>query len=800
MAALAHLSRLFTRQRLFAALNVGGLALGIAVFLVLTLYVQHERGFNLFPGSDRLWVLQERNTGLGQTGDPRPRVMGGELDLLRADYPGIIGARYDSVGGTVRVDGRAAEQNVVLTDPDFFRLFGRRAIAGDPAQALRAPDTLVMTESCALKWFGSRAPIGATLRVTAGGKDKLYRLAAVVADIARGQEFDGDIFLRLDRDNVGSDWYDRWDKGNLWTFLSFTSDDAAASFERELLTFLARRAFPTALVRPNEYSQSLLPLSAVHLSLTNANGAVLTTLLSVGSLTLVIAILNYVNLATARSGQRAREIAMRKVLGATRRQLLVQFLSEALAMAALAVLVGFALAELSLPWINAMGGTSLAIDYSGELLLAIPMLVLGIAIAAGLYPAIVLSRHQPAQILVAASASSGGPGGTRLRRGLVVVQFAVAVAFAIVTAVMLTQVAYMARADLGFTRDGLLIVETTDFGSLDRARAMRLAAVLGTLPNVADVVMSDTAPGWILPADASNISRSDDPQRKVAASLMPIESGYFEAYRSRLLAGRLFDAAHGTDDMVAHNGISAGANIVINRTAAISLGFLHPEDAIGHVLAGGALRNAQIIGVIEDMRFGDPHTRQRPTLYARDPQSFGSAFTLRFRGTDARSLTDAVERQWKKTAPDIPFQVQSASESLDGYYQADRQRARLFTLGAVLAVVIGCIGLYGLAAFDTARRTREIGIRKTLGASTRDIMRLLLAGFLRPVLLANLVAWPVAYVGLRRWLAGFDDHITLSPLFFFGASAVAVLVATATVVAQSWKVARAEPARALRYG
>jgi putative ABC transport system permease protein len=245
-------------------------------------------------------------------------------------------------------------------------------------------------------------------------------------------------------------------------------------------------------------------------------------------------------------------------------------------------------------------------------------------------------------------------------------------------------------------------------------------------------------------------------------------------------------------------GSKRAFNTVINRTAVGLLGFASPQAALGKQVDGNGMMT--IIGVVDDLRFRGPREAIAGTFYRYDSRPMNDAFiTLRYNG-DPQKMADAVEATWKRIVPTEPFQGRTIEENLyKAYYEEDTRRGRLFTMGAVLAIAIGCIGLYGLAAFDTTRRIKEIGIRKALGASTRDVLQLLVTKFLRPVLLANLIAWPLAWVAMQRWLSTFDDRIGLSPLYFLLASAIAVLIAVATVIGQSWRVARAEPARALRY-
>ncbi|MEG8025467.1 FtsX-like permease family protein [Sphingomonas aurantiaca] len=494
---------------------------------------------------------------------------------------------------------------------------------------------------------------------------------------------------------------------------------------------------------------------------------------------------------------------MRKVLGGTRRSLMRQFLGEALATVAVAALIGLALAEIALPFVNTLGGTKLAIRYLGAdgILPPLVALVLGIALVAGLYPAFVLSSFRPAAVLASTRAPGGGRAGARLRGGLVVIQFAIAIAFAIATATMLAQTAHMRDADLGFRRDGLMIVRSLMTGGIDAPQRAAILRALAAVPGVTGVTVGNNAPGDQSTTNFSGYTRPGG--SSVKTSVMDVDTGrdYFRVYGARLIAGRLFDTAHADDRalLTLEQRKRTGPNIVINRKAATALGFASPAAALGQTINDGS-RPSTIIGVVDDVRFRSPRDPVDPVAYSYNSIDILSPYAaVRYAG-DPKAMATAMEAAWKRVVPGVPFDARSVEDNLfRRYYKADAQRSRLFTIGAVLAIAIGCIGLYGLAAFDTTRRVKEIGIRKTLGASTADVLMLLIGQFMRPVILANIVAWPLAYVAMQRWLAGFDDRIALSPMVFLGASLAAVLIASATVLGQAWRVSRAEPARALRY-
>lgn len=799
-SALISFYRALTRHRLFALLNIGGLALGIAVFLVLFLYVRFETGYDRsIPGADKLYIVQVRYFTPGYPKEASPYTMGAFLDHLRGDYPDVTGTRFWPMNAIVHQGSTVTDEQLSAVDPNFFALLTFPTANGDPAKALAGPDSAVITQQVARKYFGTQPAIGRSLTITIDGKTFTYRVAAVIADMPTDFSFPSDIFVPIVRARFANEWFDHWGSTSLTTFLRFPDRVAATAFEAELSRFAERHVFPDGNIKKGQWQQSLRPLVDNHLY-DPADRSAVTTLGIVGALTLLIAIVNYVNLATARSGLRAREVAVRKVLGGTRAALLRQFMLEAMATVALAALIGLAIAELALPLVNAAGGMALSIRYlgAGSILPPLIVMVFVVGAVAGLYPALVLTRFRPAAVLASARAPGGGRAGARLRAALVVGQFAIAIAFGISTVTMLAQAAHVRAADLGFKRESLFIL--TKFAWVEENQQASVLRAFAALPGVSAVTSAQNAPGDQMMTNTSNIYRAGlDESRGHSTMDVTVGTNYFPTVGARLIAGRLFDTAHPADDTaLRQKGSKAPYNVIINRTAAADLGFANPAAAIGQSLDGNGTMT--IVGVVDDLRFRGPREPVASVEYRYASQPFASPYGMVRYDGDPAAFRDAAEATWKRVVPTVPFAGRTVEENLyRRYYKTDAQRANLFTIGAVLAVLIGCIGLYGLAAFDTARRIKEIGIRKTLGASTADVLRLLIGQFMRPVVLANIIAWPIAFVAMRRWLGGFDDRIALSPMVFVGVALAAVAIATATIFAQAWRVARAEPARALRY-
>ncbi len=798
--AFTSLYRSLIRHRLHAMLNIGGLAVGVAVFFVLSLYVHFETSFEAWwPHADQIYLVQtDWKRSDGPFTGVFPQTMGGLLEEMKQDFPGLTGTRLQGGkdGGVVIRNGVAALEDVGQVDADFFKVFDLTLLRGNKAEALADPSSIVISQSAARKYFGTADPVGQTMTL-AFDTPEIYRVTGVFQDLPKATDFRYVILARLPANNP-TDWWHHWGSTSLQTYLRFPDRAAAEAFERTMPAFVERHGTrDLGDAASGKLALPLLPLGQMHFQPAGQASASLkltvVTLGLVGLLTLLIAIVNYVNLASSRAGLRAREVAIRKVLGASRATLILQFLGEAVLTVAVASLLGLILAELGLPLVNAAGGLSLSMPYT-VVVPVLAMLSLVVGVAAGFYPAVLLSRFPAAAVLASARAPGGGRSGTRARETLVVLQFGLVIAFLIGTAVLVAQTRHVRAADLGFKREGLLVIPS--FGYVEIPQRAALIAAFRTMPGVSVVTTADSAAGGSGNNNADNLTVPGRPGPGPSLRRINVGSDFFRAYAPQVLAGRVFDDGHRMDDITGLKP-TAPHNIVINRKAVSALGFQSPTDAIGKTVGEG--RSLTIVGVIDELRFFSPRLPANPTyyVYSRGIVAYPVA-TLRFTG-DPRITLDAIRVAWRRIAPQVPFFADTAERQLQKFYDDDDRATRLFGIGAGLAVVIGCVGLWGLAAFNTQRRVKEVGIRKTLGASSTDIVTLLVGQFLYPVLIANVIAWPLAFFAMRTWLAGFDDRIALSPLYFLGASLLALVIGVLTVLGQALRASRATPAWALRH-
>jgi putative ABC transport system permease protein len=521
---------------------------------------------------------------------------------------------------------------------------------------------------------------------------------------------------------------------------------------------------------------------------------------------------NFTNLATARASARAREVALRKVLGANRRQLMTQFLLESVLVAAVAMLLALAMVELLLPILSNFLDADLQMRYFGSEGMLMPILLLTalVGAAGGVYPAFYLSRFQPAQVLKANKSTAEAEGSGKLRSALVIGQFAVSIGLIICTAVVYAQTVHARTANPGFNREGLLEIDGLARRQLiDRTEA--IARQISQVPGVKSVARTGIS---IDPPGRSNtVVNVPGREQPVLMGQYAIDDQFFRTMEMQLIAGRELSANQPVDivplgldstDEDERAFAARGLNVVVNERGARDLGFANPADAVGKTFKMGFVdpQNgavpATIVGVVKDARFRSIREPLEPIAYRLSKYGLNT-LVVRYDDPEPNAVRERIEQEWRKITNEVPFQAEFSEDIVAELYSAEEGRAMIFAGFALLAVIVACLGLFGLAAFTAERRTKEIGIRKVLGARTGDIVKLLAWQFSKPVIIANLIAWPVAWYVMSDWLNDFDSRVDLGVTPFLLAGLAAWLIAIVTISSHAIRVARANPIHALRY-
>jgi putative ABC transport system permease protein len=812
---LAATLRNLARNRLYAAISVLSLAIGMAAAILTFLFVRDELTFDRsLPGHERLFVVQTRLAAPGEQPETVLQTIAPLASWMRLGFPEVRRvARYASAWVYVRQGDSSVYQNVGWVDPGFFRVIGLKTLAGDPDATMRRPDGLVLTRSMARRYFGVDAPLGRTLfvqKVPAPGKliSGPLTVGAVIEDPPSNTNIVSTVFAsglgRLSPQTEAD--AEPYVPGTKWlefrTFVQLADARQAAAVDRRLAALVRQRMFPPPVLSETPVGKtlamSLAPIARMHLiadptaEVPPANSTLLSALTAIALMILLAAGLNFVNLATARAARRATEVGVRKVSGAARRHLVLQFLGESLVYAAIAGVLAVALAEAGLPALDSLLQRSIRFPYWHDpgLIGLIAGLILLVGLAAGLYPALVLSAFRPSTAFRPVAADGRRQG---LRRALVVVQFALLIGLLSSILVIADQTRFALTKGTGLDTDQVVVTGGPSCRSLFADRLRRIAGVKGM------ACSSRTALGR---ASEDEPIRTPD-GRTLTAGVKTVDWGFFELYGLRPLAGRLPDRARGGDGTAFGDGWAARPRgTVVNQAMVRALGLGSPEAAIGAVFQAasrpGRYLPLQIIGVIPDYAFDLTKGPVEPAYFPVVPDA-DADLSFKVAADHIPETIAAVEAAWKASGSGIPLLWRFNSEYLNQVYAGVIRQAWLIGALAGVAVLIAAMGLFGTAAFVAEQRTKEIGVRKAMGASTPDILRLMLWSFGRPVLLANLIAWPVAWLVLARWLEGFARHIPLQPWMFLAAAAAALAVALATVLAHTLRVAAAKPALALRY-
>jgi putative ABC transport system permease protein len=820
--------RALAKSKTYSVINIAGLAIGMAACIMILLYIKYEQSYDK-------WLPDVANTYQLQSWYPHPQdeePLFSQMttyvakDRIKKDYPQVAAAVYALSTDPVFVkDGQATPtKNYVITDDDFLKVVNLPMVAGTGTPAAQ---TAIISQSEAVRRFGTDQVVGRTMTTISKGVARDFKITGVFRDIPKNSSMRLNAIERLDFNSFFTQepqFLTCWGCQSGWVYLKLKPGADVNQMQAQEPAWEKRNIpdEPNGAVNYNHGTDEdwvFVNLRDVHLGKAQGPGSMtpgndrrsIATFAIIAVLILGMAIVNFTNLATARAGQRAREVALRKVLGATRRQLVVQFVAESILISAVAMLLALALVELLVRPFAAFLDADLALNYfgAGGILLPAIGLALLVGIVSGIYPAFFLSRFKPAQVLKANRSAAETPGSGRIRGALVVGQFAVSIGLIICTAVIYGQTVYARSVDPGYKRDHILQVDNMNrYQIIPKAEMM--VEQMKHVPGVVAVGLTDIGVATDNNSNTGLIPPGSNKQ--VSIGQYGVNDGFKDAMGIKLLAGRWFDPNRPADDMTLDFPVQKeqetalagrGVNVVMNALAVKKLGFKSPQDAIGKVVRGELFEpgigqtDINIIGVVGDSRFRTVRTPIEPIMF-EGVKKGPTTMIIRYRG-DPAVVAAAVERQWKQLTNDVPFEAKFSEDVVGELYKAEDSRAQIFAAFSLLAVIIGCLGLFGLAAFTAERRTKEIGIRKVLGARTRDIVRLLVWQFSRPVIIANIIAWPVAWWLMRDWLNGFDQRIPLTPLPFVVAAAIALAIAIATVVGHALKVARANPIHALRY-
>ncbi|MES2988781.1 MAG: ABC transporter permease [Pseudomonadota bacterium] len=824
--------RALAKNKVYAFINIFGLSLGIAACLLILTFVRYERSYDGWV-ADSAQIYQVQSTFQSKTSSDHFENQGAPYvtkAALLKDFPQIEAATYFGGGTRITVlkDGRAyTPEDSVLTDSAFFDTIPLPFLHGD-AKALSQPGTAVLSESQAKSLFGKTDIVGQTLTVLVMGVKADYRITGVMKDLPKNSHMDIDMLVRADFPSLYAQGHQEqfltaWGWTGGWVYVKLRPGTDVAALNSQLAAW-EKRNIPdetddgqvTNLGDERDYE--FVNIRDVHLgkaqgsAMTAGNDATsIATFAVVALLILGMACVNFTNLATARASQRAREVALRKVLGATRSQLVIQFLGESILLAAISTLVALAFTEIALPLFSQFLDADFEMHYFGAHGIILPLLalVLIVGAAGGIYPALYLSRFEPARVLKANQSASDAEGTGKLRSMLVVVQFAVSIGLMACTAIIYGQTVHARTLDPGYKRDGLIQVSGIGSSSFN-GRQDALLRQIQAVPGVEGV--GRTGMGVNTGNTSSTTITVSGSSDRTDIGIYAADPGYFPTMGIRTIAGRVFDRNRPADDMTtptpedeaAEEALAVrGGNVVINEAGVKRLGFATAEEAIGKTLRygidekyGGAM-TLTIIGVVANSRFRTVQAPIEPIMfYWNDNGAYW--LMARFNG-DPATVRSGIERVWRSFAPDVAFDGQFSDAIMERSYARMDARAEMFGLFAILAVVIGCLGLFGLAAFTAERRTKEIGIRKVLGARTHDIVRMLIWHFARPVLIANVIAWPIAWWVMRDWLNQYDARMALTPVPFIVAGLLALVIAVITIGAHAFRVARTNPVYALRY-
>jgi putative ABC transport system permease protein len=787
------------KRKFYSFINIAGLAIGMACCVLITLYVQHELSYDQYHAKrDRIYrVVQTfRSVKKGENPGPPTRsdfqVWGCAPvgRALQADYPEIEKVvQFMSPSSLLLQYGekRFQQDNLLAMDSTAFDVFSWKILVGNPHTALTAPYSIVLTRSVAEKFFGSANPLGQSLRVD--NQDN-YSVTGVMEDVPANSQFTftGLISMATARKQQGP-VFDQWGYVDFYTYVLLKENAGIQSLQAHAEDFVKRHNSDDKGYAISFEKMTDAYLHSVASRQPGPTGSLLNVYLfsCIAVFIMLIACINFMNLSTARSLERAKEVGVRKVLGVRPSSLMWQFLFESVLLSIGAAVIALALAKAGIPLIGKLSGKELSLTQFLTPVMIVSMVVFTflVGIVAGIYPASVLSGFKAIAVLKGKFNPSGE--GISFRKALVVFQFTLSVALIAGTIIVFSQLKFLNRHDLGFQKDQMVIL---DFEGDDKVQKNieTIKKAIGDQPGVVSVAASRAVPGEFLPNAGTEIQTADGAMGFQIPFIYEIDFDFIPVYHIPVVAGRTYSRSFVTD---------SAQSMVINEAAARLFGYARPADAVGRKFAQWG-RTGTIIGVVKDFNFRSLHQAVEPlTLRYGYPYNL-NRISVSIKGENIPVTIANLKKTWDVMVPQRPMLYHFLDESFGAQYQADQHFGQLFTFFSCLAICIACLGLFGLSTFMAQQRIKEIGIRKVLGSSVGEIVMLLSKDFVMLILIAIVIAVPLCWWTMSKWLEGFAYRIHIGPLVFMEAGFIALGVALATMAWQSVKAAMDNPVHSLR--
>jgi putative ABC transport system permease protein len=775
------------RNKIYSFINIMGLATGLCCCLLMIAFIRFELSFDKFHSKAERIARVIMEYKIGNNGSKGNFTSLKVFPTFKENFPEVeSGVRLSPTERLVKFEEIVVnEQNFLYADSTFFQVFDFQLLKGNPQEVLKRPKTIVLTASAAKKYFKDEDPIGKTLLISS--RQDPYEVTGVVEDCPQNSQVKFDFVASLN--SFGDLYADTYWNANYTTYLLLNSQEAIQTLEAKLKPFMKKELAEQEGVMINFYLESFdrIHLHSPYDAITpNTNIMYIYIVVCMALLVLTIACFTYINLSTARSVERAKEVGIRKVIGAKKVQLFFQFTFDSALITGLSLLLSIEMAILSLPIFNQITGLNLNIAsfFDIQLLFISIGLFFIITLFAGSYPAFVISHFKPVSVLKGSFKSS--KRGLVLSKSLIIFQFVISTCLILATLVVKNQMSFIQNKNLGYDRNHVLMV------GLDGKMSEKIDLIKSELSSLPDVVATSSTYDTPLNIRGGYSMSGSDVSQSMGVTANPIDEQFLTATGIKLIAGQDLNQQDVKD---ASKQDSAYYHFILNQSAAKALGWT-PAEAVGKKMYLGEDRPGEVKGVVADFHFASLHTAIKPLVLF--PSNYGNTLIIKTKDIGNSQVLSAIEAKMKILAPHRPFEYKFMNDGYVKLYAAEKRTERIFNLFAGITLLLACIGLFGLSNYSIKQKIKEIGIRKVLGASVLQITTLLSKDFLKLVLIAFVVASPIAYYLMDKWLADFAYRITISWWIFAVAGISAVLIALIAVSWQSIKAAVANPVKSLR--